>query len=105
TDVVRPTVAADEPDAFVDQVVGKQFEPSRKGRRIGPEFRAECCYPSALHLNARLGFLVGVEDLLRQSLAHLLRKLGEQRPRLAGVEIEAQTEAQAELGVVLEETV
>ena len=58
-DVVGPSVAADEPHAFLDEIVGEGFEPPRLGG-------GECGEPAAQRLDAlALGRDAGLVRLVR----------------------------------------
>ena len=104
-DVVRPSVAADEPHALLDEVVGERFEPARlrhgQHRRAGPK-RFD---PLALFGDAGLVRLIRIEHRRRQTVADLRRERLQQAARGRDVGVERHPEPEAELRVVLEERV
>ena len=66
-DIVGPAVAADDPDAFLDQRIGQHYEVAGFGGVDAGQFLAEQLHALALLEDARLGFLIGVENGLRQA--------------------------------------
>ncbi len=104
-DVVRPAVAADDPDALAHQVVGDLLEPPGLERLDARQLLPQLDDALALGGDAGLGRLVGVDDRLDQAFTDLGRHLAKQLVPLLLVLVDRQPEAEAELGVVLEQRV
>ena len=102
--VIGPAVAADDPHALPDQVVGEVIEFAGGGVRgeVG-QLGAQFDHVGALGCDAGLRGLVGVEQGFHQRGTHRRRKLLEQAARQSFLEVQAQPNAEAKLGVVLEQ--
>ena len=73
-DVVRPSVAADEPHALLHEVVGERFEPARLGRCQAGELTPQRLDPLALRRDAGLVRLIRIEQRRGQTVADLRRE-------------------------------
>ncbi len=105
-DVVGPAVAADEPDALLHQVVGERFEAACLGGvQSRPARPRSATTRSRWAAMPGLVRLVGVENRRRQAVAELRRDVLDEAARGRDVRVERQAEAEAELGVVLEQRV
>ena len=104
-DVVRPAVAADDPEALLDEVVGDVEEAAGREALLAGELRLEGGDALALVGDPLLGPLVGRQEagdeLVAEEAAQLLDELG----GVLGLLVEGEAHAEAELGVVLEEGV
>ena len=101
-DVVRPSVAADEPHALFHEVIGECFEPARfRGFETGePPPQGDHAVP--LRGDAGLARLIRLEKSRSQAVADLQREMLDETARRGDMRIECQPEAEPELGVVLE---
>ena len=104
-DVVGPAVAADQPDAAPQQVVGDaaQVVDLRPGQPL--EAPGQLRHPLALGLQLRLADLRRRQDRLGEVRADGVAQLVEPAAGEAGVQVGGQPQAEPELGVVLEERV
>ena len=104
-DVVRPAVAADDPDAAPDQVVdhAEQVDDSRLVPAVEPPPQLD--QPLALRAQLRLAQLRRTQDLVDQLAADHLAQLGQATAGQLGVPVGGEAEAETELGVVLEQGV
>ena len=104
-DVVRPAVAANDPHALLNEIVGERIEPACQ-RIVQPsQRRTQRVHPLALRGNSRFAVLRGSEQLTDQPVTQAPTQAGEQRACLLRVLIDGQAEAEAELGVVFEERI
>ena len=106
SDVVRPAVAADHPDALRNEGVGERVEPAGVGIVDPGEPRAKRRNLRAPVANPGLAGPVRLRGARRRSRRRsVLPAFDEQRPREAQVGVYARGEPEAELRVVLEEGV
>ena len=82
-DVVRPSVAADEPHALLHEIVGERLEPARLGGLQAGERLPQRHDPLALLGDAGLARLIRVEQRRRQPVADLRRQVLQQLARTA----------------------
>ena len=104
-DVVGPAVAADDPDALAHQVVGDGEQPPRAFVVDAAQQHLQLLHPAPLFHDAGLIRLVGSEQVLEQLRLELVTQLGQQHLGLVNVLVDGKAEAQAELGIVLEQRV
>ncbi len=106
TDVVRPAIAADEPDGLLNQVVGQLLQPiARRENRSAPSFSRSDDDAPALGTDSGFRGLVGIEDFLDQSVADVRGQRCEQLLGLAFQVVDAQPQPETKLGVVFKERV
>ena len=115
TDVISPTVATDDPHAFADQGAGQGDELAGQGgggavtaRSQPAELLVELGHSGALGENGFLlvlAGLVGLQDRGGQIGPDRSGERDEQEPGPTLLGLEAEADAQAELGVVLEQRV
>src|SRR5581483_2535587 len=104
-DVVCPAIAADDPDALLDERIGEIAEVAGFGSIDAGEFLFEGLDALALLEDALFGFLIGVDEGLGELLSD---EEAETPDELAGVFvllIDGEAHAEAEFRVVLEERV
>jgi hypothetical protein len=100
-DVVRPAVAADDPDALLDEIVGEQREPLGLPSADRREQLLQLRDARPLRGDARLGGLVRVKQIRKELRRE--RDALQELARLLLVLVRRQPEAEAEFGIVLEE--
>ena len=105
SDVVRPPVAADDPHATPDQMIddAAQVGDYRFVALVEPPLQLD--HPSALGTELGLPQLRRLENLVHQLPADLLTQLAEAPAGQLGVAVDRESQAEAELGVVLEQRV
>ncbi len=62
TDVVAPAVAADDPDALLDQLVGNRQQIASRGRLVVRQLFFQRLHALALGEDAFLGRLIGTQN-------------------------------------------
>src|SRR5262249_60737333 len=101
--VIRPAVAADDPDALLDQYVGERQELSGLVRINRAQFFFERRHALALDVDVSLIFLFGGQDRARQFFTdhagQLFKQLGGELLLL----VDRDAEAKPELGVVFKQ--
>ena len=107
-DVVGPAVAADDPDALADQVVGERQQVLRRRTARAPSTGGEPLAGAGRRGRAGtdldLRLLAAVEQLPDQVAAPTAGASARQQAAgVIGLGVERQAHAQAELGVVLEQ--
>ena len=101
-DVVSPAVAAEDPHVLAHQIIGELGEAGGVLALDLGNFRAQGLHALALFNDAGLVAHVGLEEFGHQLVANLRGQLGGQPGGLAGVLVQRQPHAHAELGIVLE---
>jgi len=104
-DVVRPPVAADEPDALLHEIVGERFQPPRLGGFLSRQLAPKRQHTVTLGRDAGFGRLIRIEQRSCQTVADLRREMLKQAAGGGDVRVEREAEAEPELRVVLEEGV
>src|ERR1051326_2549513 len=104
-DVVRPAVAADDPDALLHQRVGEREELLLVGRIELVHARLQNLDARALLGDLRLVLLLASEDVGGEALPNLHGDAPQQLGGELALLVERKAEAEAELGVVFEERV
>ena len=104
-DVVGPAVAADDPHAAPQQVVGHAAQVVDGKSRVPFQAREQLGHP--FPLGRKLGFadLPGIEDGVGEVGADDVTQLCQPVPGQLGVQVGGQAQPEAELGVVLEQRV
>ena len=106
-DVVRPAVAADDPDGHRHQCVREAVERTgavvRAAREPGPQLHDQFPLPGDAVLVLGPGLVL--DEGAREIAAHLVGHLGEQPSGLLALRVGAQPHAEPELRVVLEQRV
>ena len=107
-DVVGPAIAADDPHALADEVIGEREQLTSCGAGLAVQRAENLPEPRdarALGIDTRLGVLVGLEDVPDEVRADRRRELRHEPSGLVVLGVEPEAHAQAELRVVLEEGV
>ena len=104
-DVVGPAVAADDPDGFVDEVVGNEVEAHGVGGAERSEFCTKGGDAGTLVGDLGLGGLRGAEDRVDEERVELRSEELEEGAGVCGALVGGEAQTEAELGVVFEEGV
>src|SRR5690606_35249913 len=104
-DVVRPAVAADDPDALADERVQYGFEVPGFGQRILSNPASELLDPLPLFLDAGFRRLVGVDDRFGEVVADPFTESLHQLEAVLPLLVDGESHAEAELGGIFEERV
>src|SRR5690349_14776731 len=105
TDVVRPTVAADEPNALADEIIGETVEMPCFGRLQTSQLTSQHLDALALRDDPGFGVLVCFEQFSDETLAELRREMLDQDAHGVDVSVERETKAKPKLGVVFKQRV
>ena len=104
-DVVRPAVAADDPDVLLDEEFGKRGEALGFRRSRGFELLVQLGDAFALRGDVGFGDLRRFENRLGEFFADRSRGFGESLARDFGLLVDRVAHAEAEFGVVFEQRV
>ena len=104
-DIVGPAIAADDPDGFLDEIVGQADQVLGSGITGFGEFFLQYSHAFALGVDAGFVGLVGVQHLGDEVAAQLLGKEPEQLAGIFVLFVNRQPHAEAKLGVVFEQRV
>ena len=104
-DVVGPAVTADDPDTALDQLLADPLQGAGLGACDALELLLEGGDALALLVDPRLGGLIRAQQPVGQVGADLVRQGAHQVAALIRLLVHRQAQAQAELGVVLEQGV
>jgi len=105
TNVIRPAVAADDPNALADQGIGQFRQEAGAGVLAARQLAAQGFHAGALGTDAGVGGLIGIEQFGGQGFADFGRQFNNQFAGKFGLLVEGQAHAQAKLGVVFKQRV
>jgi hypothetical protein len=105
SDVERPAIAADEPDALAHESVGDRGEPPSLVASDRLQLLPESRDALALGLDPRLAVLIGAENRADELVADVCGQRSQQPLRRCDLSVDREPETESELGVVLEQRV